>query len=251
MKSNSDVKPPILQDLGDGSWYYNYQIKEITVTAESDEEKTVFEYETVHIWEKPDYEALVNVVVAEYYSPSEETALINSYIAFTMKPGDPADKASYETYLNKVSEIKAMIKKDLRTLGLMPPEPGRTLAQAIAGKIAEIDACDNSDEVNSFLFNGQKTWIDAGTRAVFRNSIDSAELLQEETIQMPVCGTILTVPVLQAKIMLAKIQRYADNAALVTLQHKDAVSTLTDIADVDAYNFKIGYPAKEEFNINP
>ena len=252
MKSNSDVKPPILQDLGDGSWYYNYHAKEVPATVEIGEGKTAFEYETVHIWGKPVYETLVPLVIAEKYSPSEETSLINKYNAFILKLSiDTEDKERYEAYLKTVSELKAMIKEDLRTLGLIAPEPPRTLAQAIAVKIAEIDAYDNSDEVNSFLFNGQKTWIDSGTRAVFRNSIDSAELLQEETIQMPIGGAILTVPVLQAKIMLAKIQRYADNAAIVTAQHKAAVFALTNIAAVDDYNFRTGYQVKEEFNVNP
>jgi hypothetical protein len=250
MKSNSNVRPPILLDLGDGSWHYNYNIKEVPVTTESGEEKTVFEYETVHIWGKPDYETLANAVIAEHYSLPEETALINKYNAFNLKLSiDPADKEKYETYLKEVSELKAMIKKDLRALGLMAPEPGRTLAQSIVAKIAEIDAYDNSEEINSFLFSGRKTWIDAGTRSVFRNSIDSAELLQEETIKMPIAGVILTIPVAQAKIMLARIQRYADNAAIVTAGHKIAVSSCNTIAKVDAYNYKAGYPEKEVFNV--
>ncbi|MDR0420279.1 MAG: hypothetical protein LBH30_02335 [Prevotellaceae bacterium] len=250
MKSNSNVRPPILQDLGDGSWHYNYNIKEVPVTTESGEEKTAFEYETVHIWGKPDYDTLANAVIAEHYSISEETALINKYNAFSLKLSiDPADKEKYETYLKKVSDLKAMIKVDLRALGLMEPEPGRTLEQTIVTKIAEIDAYDNSDEVNCFLFNNKKTWIDAGTRAVFRNSIDSAELLQEETIQIPIAGEILTVPVVQAKIMIAKIQRYADNAAIVTEGHKIAISSLNSISKVESYNFKIGYPEKEEFSV--
>jgi hypothetical protein len=249
MKSNSDVRPPILQDLGDGSWHYNYNIKEVPVTTESGE-KTAFEYETVYIWGKPDYDTLANAVIAEHYSISEETALINKYNAFNLKLSiDPADKEKYEIYLKKVSDLKAMIKVDLRALGLMAPEPGRTLEQTIVTKIAEIDAYDNSDEVNSFLFNEQKTWIDAGTRAIFRNSIDSAELLQEETIQLPIAGVIITVPVSQAKIMLARIQRYADNAAIVTAGHKIAISTFNSISQVESYNYKTGYPEKEVFNV--
>jgi hypothetical protein len=250
MKSNSDVRPPILQDLGDGSWHYNYNIKEVPVITESGEEKTAFEYETVHIWGKPDYDTLANAVIAEHYSLPEETALINKYNAFSLKLSiDPADKQKYETYLKKISDLKAMIKVDLRALGLMAPEPGRTLEQTIVAKIAEIDTYDNSDEVNRFLFNEQKTWIDAGTRAIFRNSIDSAELLQEETIQLPIAGAILTVPVAQAKIMLARIQRYADNAAIVTAGHKIAVSSFNSISQVDGYNYKAGYPEKEVFNV--
>ena len=29
MKSNSNDRPPILQDLGNGSWHYNYNITEV------------------------------------------------------------------------------------------------------------------------------------------------------------------------------------------------------------------------------
>jgi hypothetical protein len=251
MLSNSDDRPPILQDLGDGSWYYNYNIQEIRKTDENGEEKTVFECETVHIWANPDYETLANAVIAEHYSPAEETALINKYNAFTLKLSiNATDKENYETYLKRVSGLKAMIKADLRSLELMEPEPAPTLEQSISAKIAEIDAYDTSNEVNSFMVSGQKTWIDAGTRAVFRNSIDSAELLQEETIQMPIGGDVLTFPIAQAKIMLAKIQRYADNAAIVTAGHKLAVSKLKTVAKVNGYNFKTGYPVKEEFTIN-
>ncbi|MDR1371926.1 MAG: hypothetical protein LBJ17_02195 [Dysgonamonadaceae bacterium] len=196
MKSNSDVKPPILQDLGDGSWHYNYHIAEVPKqTEEENAAGTVFEYDTIHIWGNPNYDAIVKAVIAMQYTPSEETSLINKYNALTLKLSiDNSDRDKYEAYLKDVANIKAMIKTDLRTLGYLEPEPVRTLEQAIAGKLAEIDEYDNSNEVNSFIFNGQKTWIDAGTRAVFRNSIDSAELLEEETIQMPIANTILTVP---------------------------------------------------------
>jgi hypothetical protein len=250
MKSNSDIQPPVLLDLGDGSRHYNYHITPVQTQTEEGNPKTGFEYDTVHIWGNPDYDTLVNAVIAERYSPMEETALINKYNAFRMKLSiDPVDKDKYETYLKEVETLKAMVREDLRALGLMEPEPARTLEQAIAGKLAEIDVYDNSQEVNSFSFNGQKTWIDAATRAVFRNSIDSAELLQEATIQMPIGNAVLTAPVAQAKMMLAKIQRYADNAALVTAGHKAALATLKTIAKVDAYPYQTGYPEKETFNV--
>ena len=37
MKSNSDVRPPKFVNLGDGSWHYNYNIKEVQVEAETAE----------------------------------------------------------------------------------------------------------------------------------------------------------------------------------------------------------------------
>jgi hypothetical protein len=121
MKSNSDVRPPIFQDLGDGSWRYSYSIKEVQrstksmESTESGEEKTVFEYETVHIWGKPTYEALVPLVIAEQYSPSKETSLINKYNAYVLAlSANPQDKDDYEAYLAHTFEIKATVKNDLQ-----------------------------------------------------------------------------------------------------------------------------------------
>jgi hypothetical protein len=117
MISNSDIKPPILMNLGDGSWHYNYNIKEVTmpVTIESGEEKTAFEYETVHVWGKPGYEKLVPLVVATKYDTSKELSLTGKYNDFVLGIStNIADKTEYEAYRNEVLSIKAMIKADLQ-----------------------------------------------------------------------------------------------------------------------------------------
>jgi hypothetical protein len=106
MLSNSDVRQPFLLDLGDGSWYYNYNIQEIRKTDENGEEKTVFECETVHIWANPDYETILPAIVAERYSQSEEIALINKGIEDKKNP-------EYVAYRKWVTEMKDMVKKDL------------------------------------------------------------------------------------------------------------------------------------------
>ena len=111
MISNSDVRPPILKNLGDGSWHYNYRIKELTDM----EETSGFEYETVKTWGKPDYSTLVPLVIAEYYDPSRETCLINKYNSYNLGfSSDIEEKRIYEDYLQDVSELKSMIKKDLQ-----------------------------------------------------------------------------------------------------------------------------------------
>ncbi|MDR1652043.1 MAG: hypothetical protein LBS01_00040 [Prevotellaceae bacterium] len=116
MKSNSDVRPPVLQDLGDGSWHYNYNIQEVQKTDENGTEKTAFEYDTVHIWGKPTYEALVPLVIAEQYNPSKETSLINKYNAYVLKLSTTQqDKEAYKDYLAHTFEIKAMVKSDLNS----------------------------------------------------------------------------------------------------------------------------------------
>lgn len=62
MKSNSNDRPPILQDLGNGSWHYNYNITEVEVTpepmaeAEGDQvpaARKAYDYDTVEVWGRP------------------------------------------------------------------------------------------------------------------------------------------------------------------------------------------------------
>ena len=40
MKSVSDNKPNVFQNLGNGSWFYNYDFKEVDQPQEVDQEKT-------------------------------------------------------------------------------------------------------------------------------------------------------------------------------------------------------------------
>jgi hypothetical protein len=125
-----------------------------------------------------------------------------------------------------------------------PPVKERTLEDAIREKIAEIDRFDNSDAVNGFTINGINWWITAQERAAYNTSVTASELLGKITIELPIAGQFLTLPVATAKVMLAQIQLYADNAAIVTAKHKAAVSALTDITAVDAYDYTVNYPEK-------
>ena len=120
MKSNSDVSPPIIQDLGNGSYYYNYNIHEVRVPAEpiegeEPEEKTVFEYEAVLIWGIPNYEKCVKAVLRDRRDETEEFSLINKYNAFKLGLStDPADETEYKEYLAEVLSVKAMVRADLQ-----------------------------------------------------------------------------------------------------------------------------------------
>lgn len=121
------------------------------------------------------------------------------------------------------------------------------LAQAISKKIAEIEAYDNSDAVNSFTYNNIPLWFSAEVRAGFKNSIESASLLGETTISIPTTAGIINLSLDDAKIMLAKIQRYADACYLVTMRHKQEVSMLMSVKDVNACDITSEYPDKLTF----
>ena len=141
----------------------------------------------------------------------------------------------------------AIVEMDVIQSSTIDNDESKLLQMTIEKKIAEIDVYDNSDAVNSFTFNGITLWFSSETRAGFKNSIESASLLGETTISIPTTAGIINLPLNDAKIILAKIQRYADACYITTLQHKQEVSKLTSIENINAYDITVGYPTKLSF----
>ena len=111
-------------------------------------------------------------------------------------------------------------------------------------KIAEIATYSDSDAVNSLTFNGMKTWLTPDVRANYLVSLDAAELLGETDITFVVEGVQASLPIKQVRLLLAKIQRYADACYLVTERHKIAVRALQTVEEVESYDYTTGYPEK-------
>ena len=135
MKSNSDVRPPILQNLGNGSLYYNYNIMEVELPAETIKEtegeteeaegketpavRTGYDYETVEVWGNPDYDKCVKAVLRSRRDETEEFSLINKYNASVFGIAkDEAAETEYKAYLQEVVAVKAMVRSDLMAAGL-------------------------------------------------------------------------------------------------------------------------------------
>lgn len=121
MKSSSDNRPAIILPLGNGSYHYNYNIVEEKVEDPEAGEKTVYNYNTVQIWQKPDYELLTRAVIREEIDETKEFSYVNDYNAailgiLTDEEAATA-KASYEEYLNFIVEVKGMVKNDLSVAG--------------------------------------------------------------------------------------------------------------------------------------
>lgn len=123
MKSNSNVRPAIIQDLGNGSFHYNYNVTEKKIEDEEVGEKTVYDYDTVQVWEKPTYDNLTRAIIRSEIDETEEFSLINDYYAAQLgveKDEDRKTKAvnDYKAYLAHVADIKQMVRDDLATVGL-------------------------------------------------------------------------------------------------------------------------------------
>ena len=119
MKSSSDIRPAVIQPLGNGAYHYNYNIVERQETdPETGEVKTVYDYDTVKVWDKPTYEKLVKAVIREKLDETQEFAIINEYnagvlgvIKDTTKKQEA--KQAYKDYLTFAAATKAMVKADL------------------------------------------------------------------------------------------------------------------------------------------
>ena len=123
------------------------------------------------------------------------------------------------------------------------------LKQAKADKIAEITAYDTSSSVNGFILNGLLVWLDKATRVGLMNSTTIAKAAGQKTTTLWLGGIKLVVDCDKAIQLLSALEMYALECFNVTASHKQAVSELTTIEEVEAYDYKSGYPKMLEMSV--
>ena len=123
------------------------------------------------------------------------------------------------------------------------------LKQAKVDKVAEIAAYDTSSSVNGFVLNGLLVWLDKATRVGLMNSTTIAKAAGQETTTLWLGGMKLVVDCDKAIQLLSALEMYALECFNVTASHKQAVSELTTIEEVEAYDYKSGYPKMLEMSV--
>ena len=136
---------------------------------------------------------------------------------------------------------------DMELIPILVPEP--TLEDVKNEKLEQLYEYDSSNSVNSFIVNGIEGWFTAAERANFRASIDSANLLNIDTLSFFVGDLEITISTELAATFLAQIQHYADECFMVTKRHEIAIKALNTIEEITNYNFGDGYPSKLVFVI--
>lgn len=131
------------------------------------------------------------------------------------------------------------------------PVPTETekLEQAKVEKIAEITAYDTSSSVNGFMLNGLLVWLDKATRVGLMNSTTIAKAAGQETTTLWLGGLKLVVDCDKAIQLLSALEMYALECFNVTASHKAAVNELPTIEEVEAYDYKTGYPKMLEMSV--
>ena len=125
----------------------------------------------------------------------------------------------------------------------------KALILAKKAKIAEIAAYDTSDKVNGFMLNGLLVWLDKATRVGLMNSTTIAKAAGQETTTLWLGGVKLVVDCDKAIQLLSALEMYALECFNVTASHKQAVSELMSIEDVEIYDYKKGYPKMLDMSV--
>lgn len=134
---------------------------------------------------------------------------------------------------------------------------GKSVEEAKEMLIADITAYDTSSSVNGFILNGMLVpWSkndpnspNVEKRMGLRQNIADKVALGEENIAIWLKGMSFTMPCAQAEVLMRSIENYAYECFNVTASHKQAVSELTTIEEVEAYDYKSGYPKMLEMSV--
>lgn len=112
-----------------------------------------------------------------------------------------------------------------------------------------IDVYDSSSAVNSFVLNGMEVWLDKATRVGLMNSTTIAKASGQKTTTLWLGGLKLVVDCDKAIQLLSALEMYALECFNVTASHKATVGELKTIEEVEAYNYKTGYPKMLEMSV--
>ena len=129
------------------------------------------------------------------------------------------------------------------------PTEEEKLEWAKADKIAEIEQYDTSSSVNGFMLNGLLVWLDKATRVGLMNSTTIAKNMGQENTTLWFGTVKIVVKCDQAIQLLSALEMYALDCFNVTASHKQAVSELATIEEVEAYDYKSGYPKMLEMSV--
>lgn len=177
--------------LGNGYWYYNYDIQTETITDEEGE-RTVYTCISVKTHGKPTYEVCVRKVIRQYVSEDDEFDIINSYQSYLL--GNEVSSEDYESYLSLVNQIKSNIRKDFNITKSVATSDTPTYASMCKLMSMVINTFDLTDEQAAEVATlypslaslvGQE--VTAGTRVYYNGTLYTANqdtLIESEVLDL-------------------------------------------------------------------
>lgn len=106
--------------------------------------------------------------------------------------------------------------------------------------LAKINYYDNSEHVNSFIFNGNACWLDKNTRVGLVNLANSTT----EPISLYLEPNFIELDPEKMKQYLAQIEVYASKCYINTQRHLKCAKELRTESEMLDYDYTTGYPDK-------
>lgn len=122
MKTYYDEKPAVIEAVGDGGWYYRWNIKEVTIDTE-EQLHTQWQCEQVVVYAPLTSNKIVQAVIAEVWGLDIENKMLNEFNGAQLGIYDEAtaaDKiAKYKQFLAKRNALKAQVDTDCKEAGIL------------------------------------------------------------------------------------------------------------------------------------
>ena len=109
---------------------------------------------------------------------------------------------------------------------------------------------DSSSEVNQFYVHGMRMWIDKATRVGLMLRFNAEIGIGKTDTTLWYDGMGFPMKLTDAVSMLYAVELYASACYDKTQEHIANVSKLETIAEVKAYDYKVGYPEPLRFDTN-
>lgn len=106
--------------------------------------------------------------------------------------------------------------------------------------LKQLELYDHSENVNSFIYKGNKFWLDKQQRSCMKTVAESGL----ETIDVVMGGYSLTLPSEFVKQFILQLEAYAYKCFVVTARHQQTIQSLQTLEDILNYDFTTGYPEK-------
>lgn len=225
----------IVQYKQQSVYFFRFDIEET-------ENETLTCNETTVMLKDATYESMVAALIEVKYSTGAQIALLYNYQNSPVEYADAMlEYQQWRVYCKEAARIFFGIEL--------------TLNDVKERKIAELEAYDDSDAVNGFIIrtpNGDFTeWLDPYKRNNASRAIESAKKLSIPTLTTAIGDIPVTLTTEDADLYLAQLEMYAVTCTGVTATHKAAINALKTVEEVEAYDYKTGYPERLKFSVIP
>lgn len=123
MKAYYDNKPLILESVGNGSYYYRWNIEEFQINDMNETFRTNWKCDEVIIWSPLTANKITTKVINELWNNNYEQKLINDYNCAKLGIYNEEESnekiENYKNFLKERNNVKIQIDNDCRDFGVI------------------------------------------------------------------------------------------------------------------------------------